>query len=480
MIGFALDMLGIRPVWNSRGIVKGLERVEMESGRVRRDVIGTTSGLFRDLYPNLLEWLDRAVLLALDASSERIRRDYPVLTPALNGALERLGDLSNPGDEPLAVNRVAAHWVDDARRALEGGADPADAGVRASLRLFGDAPGGYGAGVNRLVERSGAWKDRSEVGRAYLHRMGHAYGAGVKGISAHQDLKRALSGVEHTYLGRASNLYGLIDNNDAFDYLGGLSLAVETLTGTAPSNHVIEHADPDNPTMAPLEQALLSELRGRFLNPAWLKPLMDHDYAGARTMGSEFFEYLWGWQVTNPEIVRGWVWDEVKKVYMDDALDLGLDAFLEKGRNVHVKTNMLAVMLVAAQKGFWQPNPETVEELARDFARLVSEHGLPGSGHTSPDHPVMGFVAQRLDAPARDALQEVLAAARGPEAKQSEPVTTRMAEITPEKPSQPPQERKIAEQRAAPTLSAPLWGLAALAGLLLLGGLINGGRHART
>ena len=480
MIGFALDMLGVQPVWNSRGIVKGLERVELEASRVRRDVIGTTSGLFRDLYPNLLEWIDRAVLLALDASSERIRRDYPALAPALDGALERLGDLSDPGNEPLSINRVAAHWVDDARRALEGGTGPADAGVRASLRLFGDAPGAYGAGVNRLVERSGAWKDRTEVGEAYLHRMGHAYGAGVQGVSAHKDLKRALAGVEHTYLGRASNLYGLIDNNDAFDYLGGLSLAVETLTGTAPSNHVIEHADPENPTMAPLEQALLSELRGRFLNPAWLKPLMDHDYAGARTMGSEFFEYLWGWQVTNPEIVRGWVWDEVKKVYMDDALDLGLDEFLEEGRNVHVKTNMLAVMLVAAQKGFWQPDQATLKELAKEFTRLVAEHGLPGSGHTSPDHPVMKFVGKRLDAQTRTRLQEVLAAARDPDPTTEEPVTTRMAEITPEQPSHRPQETRGDERQATPTPSAPLWPLAALAGLLLLGGLINGGRHART
>jgi cobaltochelatase CobN len=477
MVGFALDMLGVRPVWNSRGIVKALERIEPEEGRVRRDVVGTTSGLFRDLYPNLLVWLDRAVLLALDASSERIRRDYPALAVALDGALERLGEHSRPGNEPLATNRVAAHWVEGARRALERGLDPRAAGVQASLRLFGDAPGGYGAGVNRLVERSGAWSSRTEVGEAYIHRMGHAYGAGLQGVSAHAGFKRALAGVENTYLGRASNLYGLIDNNDAFDYLGGLSLAVETLTGEPPSNHVIQHADPENPTMEPLERALLSELRGRFLNPGWIKPLMAHDYAGARTMGSEFLEYLWGWQVTNPDIVRGWVWDEVKRVYVDDGLELGLDEFLESGRNAHVKTNMLAIMLVAAQKGFWQPDEATLEELANEFARLVATHGLPGSGHTRPDHPVMEFVSAHLEADRRAALNKVLEAALGP-AETSGPATTRIAEITPENSapeSQPPEEG--GENSAVN--SPALWYSAAALLLLILGGFINGARHVR-
>ena len=60
------------------------------------------------------------------------------------------------------------------------------------------------------------------------------------------------------------------------------------------------------PEIAESCAALLGELRGRFLNPAWLKPLMDHGYAGARTMGQEFLENLWGWQVTRPDLVKDW------------------------------------------------------------------------------------------------------------------------------------------------------------------------------
>tara|TARA_R110002153_G_scaffold18021_3_gene63018 strand:- start:65696 stop:70057 length:4362 start_codon:yes stop_codon:yes gene_type:complete len=418
MIAFGFDMLGVKPVWNSRGIFKGLERFDVSQfpdldlqgkpiSRVRHDALFTTSGLFRDLYGAQLVWLERAVLLALDGSSDLIRQQYPALTYALNSALKPLAGITDPGTESLAVNRVAARWVKDASAALNAGMNAEQAGREASYRIFGTTPGTYGAGVNRLVERSGAWQDRSQLAQTYISRMGHAYGNGVQGEPNQNLFKQRLATVDNTYLGRASNLYGLLDNNDSFDYLGGLSLAVETVQdGVVPNNFILSYADSNNMKIEPLDIALLSELRGRYLNPQWLEPLMDEGYAGARTMGSEFLEYLWGWQVTNPGVVKSWVWDEVKAVYIDDKLELGLDTFLQEGHNVHVKSNMLAVMLVAAQKGFWDADEEEIKQLAEAFTALVLEHGLPGSGHTNPDNPIYPWLATYVD----DASYQTLAA----------------------------------------------------------------------
>jgi len=252
--------------------------------------------------------------MALDASADEIRQNHPALSLALNSALSPLGKEQNAGKESLEINHVAAQWVRDAQAALQQGVSAKEAGRNATYRLFGDAPGTYGAGVNRLVERSGSWEERSEIADVYIRRMGHAYGANVQGEPQKALFKQRLNTVGNTYLGRSSNLYGLLDNNDTFDYLGGLSLAVETVKGTVPDNYILAHEDNNNISIEPLSTALLSELRGRFLNPQWLKPLMDEGYAGARTMGSEFFEYLWGWQVTNPDVVKSWVWDEVKSV----------------------------------------------------------------------------------------------------------------------------------------------------------------------
>ncbi|MCW9000471.1 MAG: cobaltochelatase subunit CobN, partial [Kangiellaceae bacterium] len=417
MIAFGLDMLGLEPVWNSRGLVKGLKRQELkeDSNRARRDMVFTTSGLFRDLYGQQMLLLNKATLMAIDASADTIRRDYPALSLPLEYALSSLGQATKGGNEPLLQNQVAAHWVTQARELLASGYAEKEAGLVASFRVFGDAPGSYGAGINRLVERSGAWQKREQLAKVYTRRLGHSYGSAGFGKPAQAAFKRVLSDVQNTYFGRSSNLYGLIDNNDAFDYLGGLSLAVETLTGNVPNNYVIDHADPNKIKTRPLGLALRQELRSRFLNPEWLKGQMKHDYAGARTMGSEFLEYLWGWQVTNPTLVGDWAWEEVKAVYIDDRYQLQLDQFLAQGHNAHVKSNMLAIMLVAINKNFWRADQETVKQLAGEFADLVAKHGLPGSGHTDPEHPMFPWLEKYLTAKQWQAIAEVIAMARGEE-----------------------------------------------------------------
>ncbi len=439
MIAFGLDMLGLEPVWNSRGLVQGLQRRTLAQGEVRRDVVFTTSGLFRDLYSSQMILLDQAVLMALDASADTIQRDYPALTLALQQALSPLRDAQyagglQGGEESLHSNQIAAHWVKQSQALLAQGHAAAEAGALASLRVFGDAPGSYGAGVNRLVERSGAWQQREELAEVYIRRLGHSYGRGSGsssgfGAPAEAAFRDNLKDVENTYFGRSSNLYGLIDNNDAFDYLGGLSLAVETLTGQVPNNFVLNHANPEKITTEPLAVALRQELRGRYLNPEWLQGLMQHGYAGARTMGTEFLEYLWGWQVTNPTLVGDWAWQEVKEVYMDDRYELGLDEFLEQGHNAHVKSNMLAIMLVAIHKGYWQADAATTRQLADEFTELVTANGLPGSGHTTPEHPMLPWLEQHLAPEEWAALQQVIQQATSEPVQNQEPEMHRITEI---------------------------------------------------
>ncbi|HKL77210.1 MAG TPA: cobaltochelatase subunit CobN, partial [Gammaproteobacteria bacterium] len=520
MVAFGMDMLGIKPVWNSRGIVEGIERQPLESGRYRRDVVFTTSGLFRDLYGQLNGWLDQAVRLALDGASQTIREQHPELTPALEAALKPLGELRNAGTESLARNLVAAHWVADAQKAVDRGTEPAKAGQDAIYRIYGDAPGSYGAGVNRMAERSGSWKERGAIADAYMRRMGHVYGAEAGGESAHDGLTRNLGRVERTYLGRASNLYGLLDNNDAFDYLGGLSMAVEKVSGTAPDNRIIDHSDADNPHMQPLQSALLQELRGRYLNPAWLKGQMAHGYSGARTMGSKFMEYLWGWQVTNPQIIDNWVWQEVKSVYIDDKHDLQLDEFLAEGNRAHVRTNMLAIMNVAIVKDFWDASKATQQELAKKLAKAVVKNGLPGSGHTRPKHPVFDHVKAQIGDELAKALESKLQAAGGKQPQGQASAVRSVTEVQPEKadqaqsaqskdvgaasaaateqasqPNQAESAQKPQQQKQKPQEKARnqdkssqdshwpwfLWAMGGLAGLVLIGGFVNGlrsgGKH---
>ncbi|ACT47186.1 Magnesium chelatase [Methylotenera mobilis JLW8] len=421
MVSFILSLMGITPEWNSRGIVQKMQLVQPSASDAanpatanvkRYDVIVTTSGLFRDLYPNLMQWIDIGGRMALAASADSILQADPSLAAALNSALKPLVNYSR-GHEPMATNGVAIHWVKRTQALLAQGMPAEQAGREAAWRIFGDAPGAYGAGVNTLAERSGAWNTRNDVGRAYLQRMGHAYGVDAQGEPAHEAFDASLHSIATTYHGRASNLYGLMDNNDAFDYLGGLSLAIETITGNKPEARILNHANQKGFTDEPLESALLMELRGRYLNPSWIKPLMGHGYAGARTMNQAFMENLWGWQVTRPDIIKDWAWNEVKRVYIDDDLKLGLDKFLAQGHNAQVKANMVALMLVAAQKGFWKPSEANAQQLSQTLARLVIKNGLPGSGHTAPNHPMWEWMGQHINAEDKAGVAQVLAKARG-------------------------------------------------------------------
>lgn len=422
MIAFGMDMLGVKPVWNRRGILKSLALIPLDNKRTqRRDIVFTTSGLFRDLYAQQLAWLDRSVLLALAASKNIIERDHPALIMALQAALKPVDHIieneKHTFNESLASNMVASNWIREAQALLRSNSNisPELLGRQASYRIFGTAPGAYGAGINRLAERSGAWQERKELADAYIKRMSHAYGVSSKNVEMGSNVqslfREQLAQVNNTYLGRASNLYGLIDNNDAYDYLGGLNLAIETISGKQPNSFVISHANSKRMSIDPLETALLSELRGRFLNRQWIQPLMKQGYAGARTMGSEFIENLWGWQATSPEIIRSWVWEDLKAIYIDDSLEIGLDEFLQQKHNVHVQSNILAVMLVAIEKGFWEADEQTQKMLAEKFAKNIIEHGIPGSGHTHANHPIYDFIKPILSVEANRQLAEILAAA---------------------------------------------------------------------
>src|SRR5437867_12258118 len=85
MLSFILQLLGIEPVWDARGLVKELKQVPAEKlGRQRVDVIVTTSGLFRDLFAQLLIVVDRAFRQALASSYHSIVASNPALRPALD------------------------------------------------------------------------------------------------------------------------------------------------------------------------------------------------------------------------------------------------------------------------------------------------------------------------------------------------------------------------------------------------------------
>ena len=386
MLSFILQLLGIEPVWDTRGLVKELQLVPVEKlGRQRIDVIVTTSGLFRDLFAQLLLIEDRAFHYTLAASYQSILRKNRALRPALDAVLKDIPE-SDRGSEPLEMNAVARHWIAAAESALKRGEAADRAGERALLRIFGPAEGAYGAGINRIVEQAWTWKSREQVADAYLGKMAHAYSAKSWGEIDPQEYRAALSGIQESFHSRATNLYGVVDNDDYFDYFGGLSLAIERVNGRAPENYVLFYADPKQSRVDSLEHFLTKEMRSRYYNPDWIKGMMKEGYAGARTISNKFLEFAWGWQVTNPEIIRDWMWDEVNDIYFHDKYRLGVTRWFHDERQAPAMINMASIMLTAANKGFWKTTPETLRDLANTLGMLVVRYGPSCSAHVCGDY----------------------------------------------------------------------------------------------
>ena len=199
-------------------------------------------------------------------------------------------------------------------------------------------------------------------------------------------------------------------------------------------------------------------------------------------MGSEFVEYLWGWQVTNPEIIKSWVWDEVNDIYLEDRHGLGIDEFLESCNKVHVKINIQALLLVAAHKEFWQADTETLQKLSKEFAELVIKNGLPGSGHTRPDHPMFEALASRLDPEQANALKAVLLQAIRPQPNQEQttPQTVsalKIAESSPEHENDADVGEEVQTKESSESASSPdypvKWVIGAVLLVMIAGGLIG-------
>ena len=187
----------------------------------------------------------------------------------------------------------------------------------------------------------------------------------------------------------SSNVIGTIDNDDFYEYLGGTALAVRTLDGKSPDLYVTDLSHPKEGRQTPLAQVVGQEMRTRYLNPAWIKRMTAEGYAGDRFI-SDVVEYLWGWQVTAPEVVGGEKWQELYETYVEDKYVMGIKESFRKSGNPWAHQVIMARMLEAVRKEYWKPDRRVVEAIAQAYAENAVEHGM-ACGHrrraTIPNSP---------------------------------------------------------------------------------------------
>ena len=373
----ALNLLGVRPIYNSSDQVVDLELIPKEElKRPRVDVVFTPSGLYRDIFPELMALLDKAVSLARTAQEEDNFVRQHILES--EDKLKQMGVASDS----------LAHRI-------------------ASVRLFTSPSGSYGTGISGTVEASGTWDNEEDVAEIYFNRMGYLYGQGFWGTKVEDEytdlpkdfsknvFKNTLSGTKVALHSRSSNLYALLDNDDMFEYLGAAGMAIRTLDGKSPTVMLTNLIDPKAPMQESLEKFLGRELKTRYLNPKWIDEMINEGYAGARFINKMIFN-LWGWEATMPEAVSDNDWNQVCETYIEDKYALNIKERFKASGNLFAYQSMLSRMLETVRKGNWKADDKTVNTMLLQFNETIKEVGLACNMNVCNNEPLIDYISNKI------------------------------------------------------------------------------------
>src|SRR5207237_3822665 len=134
----------------------------------------------------------------------------------------------------------------------------------AVTRVFSNAPGNYGTNVNFMVMQS-EWKTADTLGDLFVTRKCFAYtrdskGQTIEGREAPGLMDDALSRVEATYQNIDSFEVGITDVDHYFEYLGGISKAVEKRAQARPAIYLSDSLSPQTKIRS-LEETVRLETR---------------------------------------------------------------------------------------------------------------------------------------------------------------------------------------------------------------------------
>jgi cobaltochelatase CobN len=316
-LALGLLLMGARPTWDEgTARVSGIEILPLAAlDRPRVDVTLRVSGLFRDAFETQILLFDSAVR-AIAARDE------------------------DPAWNPIAGSA----------RGLQG----ADL-RRATIRVFGTASRAYGVGVAELVEH-GAWKQRADLGEAYLAASAFAYGRDLDGTADADGFAvrvAAADGFVHHQDHRETDL---LEGMEFAAHEGGFAAAADSL-GRAPALYHLDTSRPGLPGARTLTEELHRVVRGRAANPTWIAGMMRHGYRGAAEI-ARVLDALFGFAAALPHRL-----DQQFDLVFDATIgDPAVDAFL-RSANPDARAGMVARFREASGRDLWRPRRNAVAEV---------------------------------------------------------------------------------------------------------------------
>lgn len=333
-----LYLMGIRPIWEPGSLyVKRLEPIPLsELKRPRIDVTARISGLFRDTMPSVVSLMDRAVLLAASLAEN---------------------------DED---NYVRKHISEDSRIMEEKGSLKEEAWREAAYRIFGDAPGTYGAGVAALLEEKN-WDSLDDLANVFIRWGGHAYGSKSNGSYKPELFRERLAHMEVTIKNEDNHETNMMSSDDYNAYHGGLIAAVRSCSGKKPHAYEGDSSDRSRIKVRTVEAAAKRIFRTETVNPKFIEGLMQHGYKGAADLSNRV-AVSFQWDATS-DVMEDWMYEKLSAAY---ALDPKVQDWM-KCVNPWALSRITETLLEAARRGLWQAKEETVDALEKLYLEVEGE-----------------------------------------------------------------------------------------------------------
>ncbi|WP_148682273.1 cobaltochelatase subunit CobN [Pyrobaculum neutrophilum] len=328
-----LYLIGVRPVWDSGGSVRGVEPIPLEElGRPRIDVLVRISGIVRDTLPNYVHLIDEAVakVVALD--------------------------------EPLEVNYVKKHYLENLLKLKAEGVE-GDVEEMAKARVFAEPPGAYGAGVNYAVEAS-AWRTDEDLAKVWIQWSSYMYTRRSYGKPAPEALMLNLRYVDVVNRNHESDEFDIFGCCCYYSYHGGFYNAAKAVSGKNVKIVTVDTRDVSNVEVRDMREEVERVVRAKLLNPVWISEMKKHGYRGANEFQRKIL-HLYGWSAT-AKVVEKWVFDEIAKTYI---LDPEMRKwFLEN--NPWAAEEVARRLIEAAQRGLWKADKDLLDKLREAYGEI--------------------------------------------------------------------------------------------------------------
>ena len=306
-----LSLMGVKPVWDgpSRKVID-LEIIPLSIlGRPRVDVLLRISGMFRDSFPELINLISRAIKLVSNLNES---------------------DMNNPLANKYR-NKVS---ID---------------------RIFGSAPGSYGAGLQDLISNS-AWESSNDLGEAYLNWSNYKYDDNAEGQFARNEFEMALKNIELVMHNQDNKEHDILDSDDYYQFQGGITAAIKKISGDTPQIYYGDLSKFRNSKISKLSNEIDKVIRTRVVNPKWINGMQKNGYKGAFEF-SATLDYLYGYDSTT-NLVSDWAY---KSIYKSWLCDIELQKFFIDN-NPWALRDIAERFLEIINRGMWNCHSNNIKE----------------------------------------------------------------------------------------------------------------------